>query len=100
MSKLENFLFNNFDKKPDVICITETKLDTNPDDFVCISEIKSRKHSDLSVLNLPGYNFYHNDSTNYAGGTAIFVREDCETVPRNDLYIKGRAILFFRIFDF
>ena len=88
MSKLENFLYNNFDKKPDVICITETKLDTDPDDFVCISEIKTRKHSDLSVLNLPGYNFYHNDSTSNAGGTAIYVCEYCEATPRNDLYIN------------
>ena len=88
MSKLENFLFNNFDKKPDVICITETKLDTDPDDFVCISEIKSRKHSDLSVLNLPGYNFFHNDSVSNAGGTAIYICELCDAIPREDLYIN------------
>ena len=88
MSKLENFLFNNFDKKTDVICISETKLDTDADEFISISEIKSRKHSDLSLLNLPGYNFFHNDSTSNAGGTAIYVCEYCEAIPRKDLHIN------------
>ena len=39
-------------------------------------------------LSLPGYTFFHNDSVSHAGGTAIYICELCDAIPREDLYIN------------
>lgn len=68
ISLLNDFLYS-LDKKPDILGITETRLNENS----------------VTNTSLPGYHFFHNDSPTAAGGTAIYVSEDLNTIIRTDI---------------
>ena len=61
IKSIKEFLYA-INKLPDVICISETKLDENAED------------NDLDIK-LDGYHFFDNPSTTNFGGTGIFVSE-------------------------
>ena len=67
---VSDLIYNSFDKNPDIICISETKLGL---------------HSDLNSVQLRDYKFLHNDSKTNAGGTGIYISEDLDIKPRPDL---------------
>ena len=72
LEKIEEFI-DTLDTKPDVICITETKISNK---------------TDISLLELDGYSFVHNDSDISFGGTGIYVSNDLTFSKRNDLDIN------------
>ena len=78
LNKFENML-DRLDRKPDIICITETKLNENI--------VSDPDHSDPKVINLPNYKFYHTISTTNAGGAGLYVANICTYKVRNDLNI-------------
>ena len=51
-----NEFLNSFDKTPDIICISETRLKQGP----------------LINVNLPGFHLLHNDSPTNARGFAVY----------------------------
>ena len=67
---LENMIFSNFDAYPDVLCITETKMNNS---------------TDVDLMQLPGYKFIHNNSLSNAGGAGIYYSEKCKVIYRSDL---------------
>ena len=75
------------DRKPDVICITETKLKK---DNVVISDTNETNLPgyDVNAIKLPGYEFYHTVSTTSAGGAGLYVSDMCDYKIRNDLDIQ------------
>ena len=71
---LKEFL-NSFDKTPDIICISETRLKQGP----------------LINVNLPGFHLLHNDSPTTAGGVAIYIAASIafKYLPDLKIDIKG-----------
>ena len=63
-------IFSNFDAYPDVLCITETKMNNS---------------TDVDLMQLPGYKFIHNNSLSNAGGAGIYYSEKCKVIYRSDL---------------
>ena len=86
-TNFENFIFNNFDTRPDVICITETKLGIPETESANLAN-EQKMLADLSAVSLPGYKFFHNDSKTAAGGSAIYISVNCDVKPRCDLEIN------------
>ena len=80
-------LLNRLDRKPDVICITETKLN---EAIVSDSNniVGNLPGYDPNSIKLSGYKFYHTVSTISAGGAGLYVSDMCEYKIRNDLDIK------------
>ena len=68
INKVEDFL-NEFTRKPDVICISETKL----------------KNENLQYITLYGYNFFCYNSVTKAGGAGIYVINSIHCVEVCDL---------------
>ena len=80
-------MLNRLDRKPDVICITETKLR----ETIMSDSDKNEVNlpvNELDAIKLPGYEFYHTISTTNAGGAGLYVSNMCEHKIRNDLDIK------------
>ena len=76
-------LVNSFENKPEIICISETRMNTK---------------TNVNNFKLSGYGPpIFNVSTTQAGGTCIYVREECTYKPRNDLdfNIPGEAEVSF-----
>jgi len=73
ISSIEDLIYECLDKYPDIICISETKLN---------------EKSDLSLIQIPDYKFIHNDSKTAAGGSGIYINESLTFSPRNDLNIN------------
>ena len=71
LSKFEKML-DRLDREPDIICITETKLNEN-----MIPGADQSVHSNPNIINLPGYKFYHTISTTNAGGAGLYVSNMC-----------------------
>ena len=72
-------LINNFTNKPEIICVTETRI---------------KQKTPMSKIMIPGYHKpVMNNSTSHAGGTCIYVNEEYCFEPREDLYfnISGEA---------
>lgn len=57
---------------PDIIAITETKLNSNS----------------IDNTDIENYDFYHNDSPTAAGGTALYVKRHFRAICRHDIYIE------------
>ena len=76
IKSIEELLYT-MNRLPDVICISETKLDENPEE------------DDVNIK-LDGYQFFDNPSTTNFGGTGIFVSEKHleNTSHRTDLEIN------------
>ena len=81
LDKFENML-DHLDRKPDIICITETKLNEN-----VASDLDDIVLHDSNVINITGYKFYHTLSTTNAGGAGLYVSNMCSYKVRNDLNI-------------
>ena len=58
--------------KPDVLALTETRLNENT----------------TVNIDVPGYKFYHSDSPTAAGGAGIYVSENLKCIPRPDLKLS------------
>ena len=80
-------MLNRLDRKPDVICITETRLYETIVAGSDSNEINLRNYN-ANEIKLPGYKFYHTVSTTSAGGAGLYVSDMCEYKIRNDLDIK------------
>ena len=86
ISKVKDILLKEFDQKPDIICITETKLNEDPDTNTLL---ENSKLSDvITSIQLPGFKFFHCDSRTQAGGSAIYISNDIHTTCRKDLEIN------------
>lgn len=70
LKEFDNLILQHLASKPDVICVSETKLAST---------------SDIKCIALPGYTFYHNASTTKAGGTGVYLSNLCQFTVRNDL---------------
>ena len=68
---LLNDMFYSLDSRPDVIAITETRLNPNS----------------ISNVDLTNYHLFHTDSPTLAGGTALYVSKNLKAIPRPDLRI-------------
>ena len=68
---LLNDMLYSIDSRPDIIAVTETRLNSNS----------------ISNVDLPNYNFFHADSPTPAGGTAIYTKDTLKTIPRPELKI-------------
>ena len=55
--------------KPDILAISETKLNEN----------------NVVNVDITGYNFFHTDSSTNAGGAAIYVNRDIKAIARPDI---------------
>ena len=56
----------SIDKRPDILSITETKLNSNT----------------ITNVDLPNYNFYHTDSPTPGGGAAIYNKQYLQAEDR------------------
>ena len=76
-------MLNRLSQEPDIICITETKLN----ELVPDSDQSSSKAAgqDPNIIKLPGYKFYHTVSTTNAGGAGLYVSNKCKYKIRHDL---------------
>ena len=68
LALLEDFLYS-LDKRPEILAITETRLNANS---VC----------NVDLLN---YELYYTDSPTLAGGSAIYVIKTLKFIPRLDI---------------
>ena len=70
LSLLEEILCS-LDYKVEILGITETKL----------------REKSIAIVNIKGYNFYHNDSPTNAGGAALYITSNLNAihVPRLDI---------------
>ena len=75
LALLEDFLYS-LDKRPEIIAITETRLNVNS---VC----------NVDVLN---YELYHTDSPTLAGGAAIYITKTLKSVPRPDIKFNMQLV--------
>ena len=65
---LEDWLYS-LDKKPDILAISETKLN-------------SRSNNNIDI---PQYRFFHTDSETVAGGAALYISNNLKIIPRADI---------------
>ena len=74
LQKIKELLYC-LEKLPDIICISETKLNEN---------------SNKNDVQLQGYRFYENNSTSKFGGTAVYISENFRKITsrRKDLEIN------------
>ena len=72
---LEDFLYS-LDKRPEILAITETRLNENS---VC----------NVDLLN---YDFYHTDSPTLAGGAAIYIAKTLNSIPRPDIKFNMQLV--------
>ena len=80
-------MLNRLVRKPDVICITETKLkETIVSESDAINDNLSS--DDSNSIKISGYEFYHTVSTTNAGGAGLYVSDMCEYKIRNDLDLR------------
>ena len=56
--------------QPDLIAITETKLNFN---------------SSLDLVKIAGYKFYNRNSLSMSGGVGLYVKDGLDIIPRNDI---------------
>lgn len=73
---LLNDMLYSIDSRPDIIAVTEIRLNPNS----------------ISNVDLSNYNFFHSDSPKLAGGTAIYVNDTLKTIPRPDLIIDLSSV--------
>jgi len=66
----------SLDHKPDIMGITETKLNENS----------------ISNVNLEYYNFFHTDSTTNAGGAALYIADNLKASPRADIQFSINSV--------
>ena len=59
-------------EKPDVIAISETRLN----------------ECSVSNIMIPNYRFFPNDSPTAAGGAGIYISEDIKSIPRPELLLN------------
>ena len=71
-------ILETLDTLPDIICISETKL--NDDSCKKVNDKIS-----LEDIQLEEYNFLHNNSKTYFGGTGIYILKKYSYTERNDL---------------
>ena len=69
---LLNDLISILSSKPDIIGISETKLNENS----------------VDNIDLLGYNFYQTNSSTNAGGVGIYVSKDLISIPRPDIDLR------------
>lgn len=69
---LLNDLLHSFDKVPDVLAVTETRLN----------------NQSVQNIDIPGYNFYHINSLTMAGGVGIYTNTSLRTIYRHDLFFN------------
>ena len=79
ITELDNLILNDFDNPPDIICVSETKLN---------SSSNSVDVDNLDLVQLPGYSLIHNPSTTNAGGSGIFLSHSHTLNERSDLNIQ------------
>ena len=63
-----------FDNIPDVIAVTETRLNCNSS----------------ANIDFPNYKYYNTDSKTMAGGAGIYISSSLNTIPRSDLNFDSR----------
>ena len=71
INKLDEFL-NDFQRMPDAIAISETKLNSN----------------NVSKIKIPYYNFLRSDSSTNAGGVGLYIKDTIKFSLRNDLKLN------------
>ena len=69
---LLNDMIYTLSSKPDVLAVTETKLNENT----------------VSNVDISGYNFYHPDSLTAAGGAGIYVSQNLKTINTPDIKLS------------
>ena len=71
INKLDEFL-NDFQRMPDAIAISETKLNSN----------------NVSKIKIPNYNFLRSDSSTNVGGVGLYIKDIIKFSLRNDLKLN------------
>ena len=71
INKLDEFL-NDFQRMPDAIAISETKLNSN----------------NVSKIKIPNYNFLRSDSSTNAGSVGLYTKDTIKFSLRNDLKLN------------
>ena len=66
-------MISDLNRLPNAIAISETKL----------------KEESTTNVNLPGYRFFRNDSSTFAGGLGIYLKETLQYRVRNDLLLEA-----------
>jgi len=72
---LEDFIYS-LDKRPEILAITETRLNANS---VC----------NVDLLN---YELYHTDSPTSAGGAAIYITKTLKSIARPDIKFNMQLV--------
>ena len=75
LALLEDFLYS-LDKRPEILAITETRLNANS---IC----------NVDLLN---YELYHTDSPTSAGGAAIYITKTLKSIPRPDIKFNMQLV--------
>ena len=75
LALLEDFIYS-LDKRPEILAITETRLNANS---VC----------NVDLLN---YELYHTDSPTLAGGSAIYIMKTLKSIPRLDIKFNMQLV--------
>ena len=65
-----------FKTTPDIIAISETRLNSN---------------SHMGLINIPNYTFCHANSISQAGGVGIYIKNDIHFTVRDDLEFPGES---------
>ena len=73
---LLNDMIYTLSSKPDVLAVTETKLNEKT----------------VSNVDISGYNFYHVDSLTAAGGAGIYVNRNLKTIDRSDIKLSMELV--------
>ena len=66
---LLNDILYSLNSRPDVLAITETKLNSQT----------------ITNIDIPSYNLFHTDSQTMAGGAGLYISKDLQTIHRPDL---------------
>lgn len=74
-NSLQQFICS-FPSTPSIICVSETKLRSNP----------------ATDIDIPGYNFFHCPSQTKAGGVAMYVKAELDFLPQSTDMLSGPLI--------
>ena len=59
-----------------------------PPDIICLSETKLNSQSNIDDISIEGYHFFQNNATSLFGGTALYVSKTLFCKQRKDLEIN------------
>lgn len=80
-------LIKNFDLLHQLIC----ELNREPD-IILITETKLNSRSNVNFANLNNYSFFHKNSLTKAGGVGIYIKKNIQSSIRNDIKLFNKEV--------